>query len=209
MTARTLTEEAIVDAALRVIRDSGVESLTMRALSRELGMSPMAAYYYVANKDELLDLVAARALADIRLPRSATAPWPVRLRTLIDRIDAALRTYRGVGEVLLDRMHRTQQHVMRAVMEILAEAGFADDEVAMAYALIHTYLFGRYRVTMTAPPPVDGLPADDTDIVSRVGPLSAKLHGRDYYDFGVDTLIKGLESRLAAAPPTKPRRRRK
>ena len=69
----------------------------------------------------------------------------------------------------------------------------------MAYALIHTYLFGRYRVTMTAPPPVEDLGVDEQDIVSRVGPLSATLHGRDYYDFGVDTLIKGLESRLAAA----------
>jgi len=209
MTARSLTEAAVVDAALQVIRRSGVDSLSMRALSRELGMSPMAAYYYVANKDELLDLVAARALADIAVADPAGSPWPVRLRALVDRIDKALRDYRGVGEVLLDRMHRTQQHVMRAVMEILAEAGFADDEVAMAYALIHTYLFGRYRVTMAAPPPVAGSSADDSDIVSRVAPISAKLHGRDYYDFGVDTLIKGLESRLAAAPPTEPRRRRK
>jgi TetR/AcrR family tetracycline transcriptional repressor len=207
MTTKSLTETAIVDAALQVIRRSGVESLSMRALSRELGMSPMAAYYYVANKDELLDLVAARALADIRVPDSAGGAWPVRLRALIDHIDKALRNYRGVGEVLLDRMHRTQKHVMRAVMEILAEAGFSDTEVAMAYALIHTYLFGRYRVTMAAPPPVGDAVAEEDDIVSRVGPLSATLHGRDYYDFGVDTLIKGLESRLAAAPPPGRRRR--
>ena len=207
MTTKSLTESAIVDAALQVIRRSGVESLSMRALSRELGMSPMAAYYYVANKDELLDLVAARALADIPVPERAGSEWPVRLRALIDQIDEALRNYRGVGEVLLDRMHRTQKHVMRAVMEILSEAGFSDTQVAMAYALIHTYLFGRYRVTMTAAPPVEDAVGDEDDIVSRVGPLSATLHGRDYYDFGVDTLIKGLESRLAAAPSPARRRR--
>jgi AcrR family transcriptional regulator len=207
MTARSLTESAIVDAALQIVRRSGIESLSMRALSRELGMSPMAAYYYVASKEELLDLVAARALADLPVPESAGATWPVRLRAVIDHIDKALREYRGVGEVLLDRMHHTQKHVMRAIMEILSEAGFSHAEVAMAYALIHTYLFGRYRVTMTAPPPVrdaDGDPVGDAeDIVSRVGPLSATLHGRDYYDFGVDTLIKGLESRLAAARPAR------
>lgn len=202
MTTKTLTEGAVVDAALEVIGRSGVEALSMRALSRELGMSPMAAYYYVANKEELLDLVAARALADIRVPESAGSAWPVRLRALIDDIDEALRSYRGVGEVLLDRMHRTQKHVMRAVMEILSEAGFADREVALAYALIHTYLFGRYRVTMTAPAPVEDSVDDQADVVSRVGPLSATLHGRDYYDFGVDTLIKGLESRLAARTTT-------
>src|SRR4051794_2168015 len=202
MTARSLTEAAIVDAALEIVRRSGVESLSMRGLSRELGMSAMAAYYYVANKDELLDLVAARALADIPLPNADGSPWPVRLRALVDHIDKALRDYRGVGEVLLDRMHRTQKHVMRAVMELLAEAGFSDAEVAMAYALIHTYLFGRYRVTLAESPPVGDAGDDEEtdDIVSRVGPLSARLAGRDYYDFGVDTLIKGLESRLAAAP---------
>jgi TetR/AcrR family tetracycline transcriptional repressor len=200
MTTKSLTESAIVDAALQVVRRSGVEALSMRALSRELGTSPMAAYYYVGNKDELLDLVAARALADIRVPESVESAWPVRLRALVDEIDEALRSYRGVGEVLLDRMHRTQKHVMRAVMEILSEAGFSDADVAMAYALIHTYLFGRYRVTMTAPPPVEGSVHDPADIVSRVGPLSATLHGRDYYHFGVDTLIKGLQSRLAATP---------
>jgi len=207
MTARSLTEAAIVDAALEIVRRTGVESLSMRGLSRELGMSAMAAYCYVANKDELLDLVAARALADIPLPEADGSPWPVRLRALVDHIDKALRDYRGVGEVLLDRMHRTQKHVMRAVMGLLGEAGFSDAEVAMAYALIHTYLFGRYRVTMAAPPPVGDVDDDPDDIVSRVGPLSAKLAGRDYYDFGVDTLIKGLESRLATAP-TNGRRRR-
>ena len=161
-------------------------------------MSAMAAYYYVANKEELLDLVAARALADIRVPEPTGTAWPLRLRTLIDEVDEALRSYRGVGEVLLDRMHRTQKHVMRAIMEILSEAGFPDADVAMAYALIHTYLFGRYRVTMTAPPPAEDAVGDPDDVVSRVAPLSAGLHGRDYYDFGVDTLIKGLQTRLAA-----------
>src|SRR3954454_19246026 len=196
MTARSLTEAAIVDAALEIVSRSGVESLSMRGLSRELGMSAMAAYYYVANKDELLDLVAARALADIPLPKANGSPWPDRLRALIDQVDKALRDYRGVGEVLLDRMHRTQKHVMRAVMELLAEAGFSDADIALAYALIHTYLFGRYRVTMTEPLTVADAGSEDDDaddIVSRVGPLSARLSGREYYDFGVDTLIKGLE----------------
>ena len=86
---------------------------------------------------------------------------------------------------------------MRAVMEILSEAGFADADVTKAYALIHTYLFGRYRVTMAPPPRHVGGAVDDADVVSRVGPLTRRLRGRDYYDFGVDTLIKGLQCQLA------------
>lgn len=59
----TLSEAEIVEAALRVVRADGVDKLSMRLLSRELGVSPMAPYYYVADKRELLDLVATAALA--------------------------------------------------------------------------------------------------------------------------------------------------
>jgi len=38
-----LTEDQIVDAALEVIRAEGLEALSMRRLSRELGRSAMAA----------------------------------------------------------------------------------------------------------------------------------------------------------------------
>lgn len=207
MAASTLTEDAIVDAAMAIVRRNGLDALSMRALSRELGVSAMAAYYYVSNKQELLDLVASRALGKILTRDLGEGPWPVRLRTLIDRIDATLRRNRGVGEVLLDRMHSTQRDVMRALMEILSEAGFSDADVVKAYAMIHTYLFGRYRVAMSAAPPLDDT-VDTEDIVSRGGRISRSLHGADYYDFGVDTLIRGLESRVPVPQPASGRTER-
>ncbi|QTI71010.1 TetR family transcriptional regulator [Gordonia polyisoprenivorans] len=200
MATSPLTEDAIVDAALAIVRRDGVGALSMRALSRELGVSAMAAYYYVANKQELLDLVAAQALAKILTTDLGNETWPVRLRTLIDRIDATLRQHRGVGEVLLDRMHSTQRDVMRTIMELLSEAGFDDTDVVRAYALIHTYLFGRYRVTLQGDTRRDDV-ADPTDIVSRASSVSAELHGADFYDFGVETLIRGLQTRVPAPQP--------
>jgi len=196
VTSRTsLTEEQIVSAALRVIRTEGLDGLTMRRLSAELGVSAMAAYYYVANKQELLDMVAARALADIGVPAQRNLSWHVRLHMLIDRIDAELRHYRGVEELLLERMHTTQRHVMRAMMELLAEAGFDDAGIVMAYATVHTYLFGRYRVALAGPPHEQSGKQPD-DIVSRLMPTVASLRGRDYYDFGVETVIAGLRAQL-------------
>ena len=204
MSSSTLTEDVIVDAALAIVRRDGVDALSMRALSRELGVSAMAAYYYVANKQELLDLVAAKALAKILTDDLGDDPWPVRLRALIDRIDATLRQHRGVGEVLLDRMHNTQRDVMRAVMDLLSDAGFSDIDVVKAYAMIHTYLFGRYRVTMESTPRHDRV-VDPADIVSRAGVISADLHGADFYDFGVDTLIRGLQTRVPDPQPSSER----
>lgn len=199
MATNPLTEDAIVDAALAIVRRDGVGALSMRALSRELGVSAMAAYYYVANKQQLLDLVAARALSRILTTELGAEPWPVRLRILIDRIDAALREHRGVGDVLLDRMHSTQRGVMRAIMELLSEAGFSDTDVVKAYAMIHTYLFGRYRVTLEGIPHRDAVD-DPSDIVARASAITADLHGTDYYDFGVETLIRGLQTRVPESP---------
>ena len=55
-----LTEEQIVEAALEVIRTEGLDALSMRRLSRQLGRSAVAGYWYVCDKQELLVLVAGK-----------------------------------------------------------------------------------------------------------------------------------------------------
>jgi AcrR family transcriptional regulator len=194
-----LTEDQIVDAALAIIRESGVQALSMRSLSRQLGVSAMAPYYYVSDKQGLLDLVAKRALGEIEIPDRSLGPWYLRLRVVIDQVEAELRRNQGIAEVILGRTMFSQRRVMNAVMEILEDAGFDGPNVINSYALIHTYLFGRYRVAIgqheipeTAAADGDG--PDDT--VNRMSPFLKNLVGRDYYTFGIETLIYGLRNQL-------------
>ncbi|WP_051133541.1 mycofactocin system transcriptional regulator MftR2 [Nocardia paucivorans] len=190
----TLSETEIVEAALRVVRADGVEKLSMRRLSRELGVSPMAPYYYVADKRELLDLVASAALAGVRKPPPETGPWQQRLRDLVDQIDERLRKHPGLGDVLIEQMLGKQLDLIAAIMEILYEAGFGERDVLSAYATIHTYLFGRRRVN-----PRDlGTPPDVVipDSVQRAMRHLSDLRGGYSYDFGMEVLIAGLEGRL-------------
>ena len=147
-----LTEGEIVAAALRLIKQDGVEGLSMRRLSKELGRSHMAMYYWVPDKAALLDLVASAALRDIPVPKDASLGWAARLRELIGSIDEQLRANPGLGGILLDRMLSTDRRILNAAMDILVDAGFDDADVLMAYATVHTYLFGRYQL-VTAPPP--------------------------------------------------------
>jgi TetR/AcrR family transcriptional regulator, tetracycline repressor protein len=197
--AERLTENQIVDAALAIIKESGVQALSMRSLSRQLGVSAMAAYYYVNDKQGLLDLVARRALGEIEIPDRSLGPWYLRLRVVIDQVEAELRRNQGIAEVLLGRTMFSQRRVMNAVMEILEDAGFDGPNVINGYALIHTYLFGRYRVVvgqhdMEEARPADG--DDPQDVVKRLSPFTKNLVGRDYYSFGIETLIYGLRSQL-------------
>lgn len=191
--SENLTEDEIVAAAVRLIRADGISGLTMRKLSKELGKSHMAMYYYVSDKDALLDLVASSALAGIVVPEASDGSWDTRLRLLIGRIEKQLRANPGIGEILLERILSTDRGVLNATMEILVDAGFDDAEVLMAYATLHTYLFGRYSVLTTPSPSIDHI---ESDTVARVLPRLAALSGRDFFQFGVDTLIDGLHARL-------------
>ncbi|MEV6428687.1 mycofactocin system transcriptional regulator MftR2 [Nocardia sp. NPDC051463] len=196
----TLSESEIVEAALRVVREDGVEKLSMRRLSRELGVSPMAPYYYVADKRELLDLVATAALTGVRKPPPESGPWQQRLRDLIDQIDEKLRKHPGLGDVLIEQMLGKQLDLIAALMEILFEAGFTDRNVLAAYATIHTYLFGRSRVN-----PRDRAPLSDValpDVVERATKHMADLRGKYAYDFGMEVLVAGLEAQLVRQPKT-------
>ena len=133
----------------------------MRRLSKELGRSHMAMYYWVPDKAALLDLVASAALRDIPVPKDDGLGWEARLRELIGSIDEQLRANPGLGGILLDRMLSTDRRILNAAMDILVDAGFDDADVLMAYATVHTYLFGRYQL-VTAPPPESEQEAEDT-----------------------------------------------
>lgn len=195
-----LSEQQIVDAALEIIRESGVDALSMRLLSRRLNVTPMATYYYVRDKQALLDLVAQWAMGAIEIPDRNSGEWYERLRLIVDRIETALRRNKGIAEVLLSRIMITQRSVMEGIMEILADAGFDDANVVKGYAAIHTYLFGRYRVAIgdgniNRPDP-DGDLGEPQDIVDKVQPFARNLTGRDYYTFGIETIIYGLRVQL-------------
>jgi hypothetical protein len=77
----------------------------------------------------------------------------------------------------------------------LVDAGFTDRNVMAAYASVHTFLFGRGHLQRdrTTPPPDVPLPA----VVARATRHLPDLPGKHVYEFGVQTLIAGLEIQLA------------
>src|ERR1700694_3872226 len=193
----TLTEEQIVRAALDIIRTEGLDALSMRRLSRELGRSGMAPYWYVADKRELLDLMACKLMAEVTLPEPDSAPWETRLRTVVTEIDARLHDHPGIAGVLLERMRSTDQRLMSGITQILLSAGFRGADVVLSYAMIHTYLFGRYQVVELGDADLPD-PSDVADALADLMPHLEGLHGRDFFNYGVDHIIEGVRARLAA-----------
>jgi AcrR family transcriptional regulator len=194
----TLTEEQIVGAALDIIRAEGLDALSMRRLSRELGRSAMAPYWYVSDKRELLDLVARKLLSEVKLPEPDSGPWEDRLRAVVTGIDARLHDHPGIATVMLERMRSTDRRLMNGILDILQSAGFEGPNIFLSYAMIHTYLFGRYQVVeLDNPDPSAVDPGELEDTLAKLVPHLEGLRGRDFFTYGVDTIIEGLRAQLA------------
>jgi AcrR family transcriptional regulator len=84
------TRSRIVEAATRLYLSGGVDSLSMRAVAGEIGLSPMALYRHFPDKEALVAQLSAAALTRIEQ----------RLTGLKAR--APLAWLRACGEQLLD-----------------------------------------------------------------------------------------------------------
>ena len=64
-----LSRERVLRGAVEVADAAGVGALTIRSLAQRLGVKPMSLYYYVANKDAILDGIVDLVFSEIDLPR--------------------------------------------------------------------------------------------------------------------------------------------
>ena len=83
-----LTRATVLAAAVALADTSGIETLSMRNLARDLGVVAMALYKHIANKEELLDGMVEAVIAEFD-PPAQTGDWAADLR---ERILSARRT---------------------------------------------------------------------------------------------------------------------
>ena len=66
--------EGIVEAAIGLADEDGLEALSMRRVADRLGVGAMSLYTYVQGKSELVELMVDVALGEAMLPDEA-AGW--------------------------------------------------------------------------------------------------------------------------------------
>src|SRR6266480_4817426 len=89
---KPLSRERILDTALALVDEEGIEALSMRKLGQALGYEAMSLYNHVANKDDLLDGIVDRVLAETELPR-APGDWHAAVRASAISVHDALRRH--------------------------------------------------------------------------------------------------------------------
>ncbi|AJT67271.1 TetR/AcrR family transcriptional regulator C-terminal domain-containing protein [Streptomyces chattanoogensis] len=74
-----LSRDRVVRAAIKVADAEGLRALSMRRVAAEFGVSSMALYRHVANKEALVLLMADAAFEEVRLPDPAPEGWRDRM----------------------------------------------------------------------------------------------------------------------------------
>ncbi|MEW1695425.1 MULTISPECIES: TetR/AcrR family transcriptional regulator [unclassified Streptomyces] len=130
-----LSEQLIVDTALRLVARHGAEALSVRRLGAALGADPSALYRYFRNTDALLLALADELIGRAQEGWTATGDWREDLRSMGLRIHAGYLAY---PQAAVLAAHRTtgRPHETRAVeriLGILRTAGFPDALAVRAY----------------------------------------------------------------------------
>ncbi|WP_037570028.1 TetR/AcrR family transcriptional regulator C-terminal domain-containing protein [Phaeacidiphilus oryzae] len=140
---RVLNQQAIVDAALEIVDEEGLDALSMRRVAQRLGTGPASLYAHISGKEELLELLLNQVYGELALPG---APDPARWReqakalltasrdNLAGHGDLARAALRG-GSVTLPNALR----VTEAMLGILRAGGVERQEAAYAMDLLALY----------------------------------------------------------------------
>jgi len=213
-----LTREAVVETALDLLAEGGVEAVSFRRIARALGVAGPTLYWHVENKRQLMDLMAEQLLR-----RSGRAyagpdrgqPWWEWLQDDARRMFHALIATRDAPRVLAGNRPSPEAFPdIERVLGVLVDAGMTPGEAQQTLFAIGAYVIGsatewqaeaeRAR-TQPLPDPAD----EDVDALRAqvladqpllLAAVAERLGGRDTaaFEFGLDLLVDGLRARFAA-----------
>ena len=138
-----LTRERVIETAMHLADDIGLEALSMRKLGDRLGVEAMSLYNHVANKDDLLDGMADAFMASIDIP-SPGDEWREAMRLRARSAREQFRLHPWALSLVESRPNAGFATIRYhdAIIGVLRRAGFSLEMTAHAFALLDAFIFG-------------------------------------------------------------------
>ncbi|HLN66531.1 MAG TPA: TetR/AcrR family transcriptional regulator C-terminal domain-containing protein [Streptosporangiaceae bacterium] len=142
-----LTKAVIVQAALDLLDEAGMDGLTVRALASRLGVQAPALYWHVRSKQALLDEMATqiwRQIGEVMAGLPDSLPWREVMRTYAATVRQALLGHRD-GAKAFSGTTLTDPDVVRrqeVTFASLVRQGFTLPDAARGLVLLHDFTIG-------------------------------------------------------------------
>ena len=215
-----LSTDAVVEVAVALADEQGLERLTMRAVADRLGVGTMSLYTYIPGKVELVLLMQHRVLGEL-LPGAPAEGWREGLRVMAHEHWRLYERHPWLLDVPLRRPALGPNHLDRYEHElrIVDGIGLDDHEMNAAIEVVQGHVAGaaqrlrRIRQDADASgmsddewwysvlPTLTQVLADRSYPVSgRVGEAIGAPHlDTDYLmEFGLERILDGLEALVTA-----------
>ncbi|MFF9775844.1 TetR/AcrR family transcriptional regulator C-terminal domain-containing protein [Streptomyces sp. NPDC013978] len=211
----------VLDTAVALADEGGVDALSMRKIAQALGVVPMALYKHVANKSELLDGMIDVLVGEID-PPVAGVGWKVAIRGRVLSARRMLLRHPWAPGVIESRIKaRTTptpvvMEYLDSMIGIFRAGGFSLDLTHHAMHVMGSRLLGfsqeLFEDSSGREPDPDALPPEE--MAARYPHITALAmavaHDRDSivgsgcddqfeFEFALDLTLDGLE-RLLGAP---------
>jgi AcrR family transcriptional regulator len=204
-----LSKQRVVAEAIRLADAEGVDGLSMRRLATVLDAGAMSLYYYVANKDELLDAMVDVVFGEIALPPE-DADWQTAMRQRSRSAREVLARHPWAIALMETRTAPGPAHLRHreATTACLRRAGFSPLGATHAHWLLDSYVYGfalqessvpfdsaAELSDMTEDVYLPQLPAEQYPYLHEA---AAALVAADYdpkaeFDVGLDLVLGALE----------------
>ncbi|WP_425843461.1 TetR/AcrR family transcriptional regulator [Agrococcus sp. TSP3-2-1] len=214
-TAKGLSRERVVEAAVAVADRAGLAGVSMRSVGRELGVEAMSLYHHIASKRALLDALGDWLMVQVERP-SADVPWREGIRARCHSLRAVMRDH-AWGPTLVESRRSPGAALLghlESVLECLHRGGFPVRLAAHAFSVLDAYVYGFVLTEQSLPFEPGGgvddlaielaLPADAYPRMTAL--IEHAIVGRSYdygdeFSYGLELVLDGLEARLAEAGP--------
>ncbi len=211
-----LTRDRVIDAALRIMDDEGLDAVSMRRVGRELGVEAMSLYHHVHDKEDLLLGIRERVLSEFLDP-GTEGDWEVRARAAARSWRHILRDHPNVMVLISEskrfEMTAASMRPTETALRLLREVGLPEDDAVKAYCALGGFIVGfvMFEIGVTrASGPEDeprtpeglmaALPADEFPCFMSSLPYLMQGDIDQRFEYGLDLLIAGIRSKSTNVP---------
>jgi len=208
-----VTRDRVMNAAVALADEGGIDKVSMRVLARSLGIEAMSLYNHVSGKDELLDCMVDHVVGEIELP-VAGGHWKDEMRRRAISARAALLRHPWAPPLIVSRVNPgwAMLRYVDATIGCLRAAGFSYTMADHAWNAIDSHIYGFTLLERNFPLEPDEyaaaaaqyLPSLPQEQYPHLHALAASVadgshSGVNEFEFGLTLILDGLERILAAS----------